>query len=139
MADTYTLEMDVSKLRLPSPAVMAQVDMHVEATAWHILTDARLSIQNPPKSGRTYKRGKRGRMHQASARGEAPATDTGNLAADSGVENMGLGARKVWFGAEYATILENPSQLDRPFLAPAIEKNRERFVDGIKAILRAGL
>lgn len=34
-------------------------------------------IMNPPKTGHVYKRG--GRSHQASAPGEAPANDLGNL------------------------------------------------------------
>jgi len=41
---------------------------------------------DPPRSGRDYPRGKNGLMHRASAPGEAPAPDTGQLRALTSTE-----------------------------------------------------
>lgn len=69
------------------------------------------------RSGRIRKDG-----HQASARGEAPAVDTGYLLNSifSDFPNKGTGI--VGIGAEYAVYLESPEYLHRPFVNPAIEK-----------------
>jgi hypothetical protein len=70
------------------------------------------------KSGRIYKRGNK--THQASARGEAPAIDTGFLANSIQTEFPNRTTGIVTVGAEYGRVLEEI--LDRPFVRPAIDK-----------------
>lgn len=105
-------------------------------TAHQVLARARMLIQSPPKTGRVYKRGNR--AHQASAPGEAPATDTGALVNASKAEQEQAAVWAVTFTAEYAKMLEfgTPVQLAaRPFLRPAVEAERQRFVAAMKRIV----
>ena len=91
------------------------------------------SILRDPKTGAVY--GK----HQASAAGEAPASDTGFLAGSISYQvdrssNEVVGTVKV--SAPYAAPLEFGTRniAPRPFLQPALEQNRPRirkmFKDG---------
>lgn len=77
-------------------------------------------ILNTPKTGRVYRR--RGVEHQASAPGEAPASDTGRLVASirTEYENNNLVGRVV-ASTNYAAHLEFGTQRmqPRPFLRPA--------------------
>lgn len=83
-------------------------------------------ILETPKTGRTYSR--RGVVHQASAPGEPPASDTGRLAGMiqtvfDGEEISG----QVRVGAKYASALEFGTERmePRPFARPAIENTKE--------------
>jgi hypothetical protein len=105
-------------------------------------TDMVARIMNPPKSGRLYKRGK-GRMHQASAAGESPANDTGNLARNittkyddgklEGTVNVGTGyGRRLEYGfvgqdADGRTYDVAP----RPFARPALQDKTAEIRQGI--------
>lgn len=57
-----------------------------------------------PKSGRRYPRGKQS-YHIASAPGESPAVDSGNLTGSIAIESLGLEAR-VGTAVKYAPYLE---------------------------------
>ena len=88
---------------------------------------AKESIQRGIKSGKTYRRG--GVVHQASAEGEAPATDTGFLVSNITHQFAKIGktmASKVLSKANYSEFLEfgTRNMGARPFLQPALEKNR---------------
>jgi HK97 gp10 family phage protein len=88
---------------------------------------AKESIQRGIKSGKTYTRG--GVVHQASAEGEAPATDTGFLVSNITHQFAKKGktmASKVLSKANYSEFLEfgTRNMGARPFLQPALEKNR---------------
>ncbi len=109
----------------------AAIDAVVE-TAYAIQGDAVKSIQRGPKTGREYPRGKK--THRASAPGEAPASDTGNLARNIRVKvNRSKGEVAVEANTPYAAALEfgtrgNPSKKQppmqpRPFMGPAFHKN----------------
>ena len=102
----------------------ARIDDEVNASAQQIVGNAKLAIMNPPKTGRSYKHGKV--VHQSSAPGEAPATDTGNLASSGSVRRAGLAHYQCVFSTPYARALEygNPSGtiLSRPYLRPAVQK-----------------
>ena len=68
-------------------------------------------------------------MHQASAEGEAPATDTGFLVSNITHQFAKKGktmASKVLSKANYSKFLEfgTRNMGARPFLQPALEKNR---------------
>ena len=88
---------------------------------------AKESIQRGIKSGKTYRRGSV--VHQASAEGEAPATDTGFLVSNITHQFAKKGktmASKVLSKANYSKFLEfgTRNMGARPFLQPALEKNR---------------
>ena len=92
-------------------------------------------IQGPPKTGRTYTR--RTVTHKASAAGEYPATDTGNLVSKiSMIVQPFLG--KVTSSAEYSKHLEYGTTYmqARPFMFPSLESNRRQIVQKFK---KAGL
>ena len=108
------------------------------ATALSIERTAILRIQLPPKTGRRYRRG-RGRYHQASAPGESPATDTGNLAGSiRTVQGTRRHTAVVTVGAEYAARLEfgDGRVAPRPFLGPAVEQERPHFEARMRAVGR---
>lgn len=103
----------------------------VEKTAINVQREAVRSIQRGPKTGRVYTRG--GTTHRASAPGQPPATDTGALA--SSVQRVtsddGMQAA-VGTGLDYGAHLEFGTKdiEPRPWLYPALEKNRAAFKEG---------
>lgn len=92
-----------------------------------VQNNAKLSIQNGVKSGAITKKYNPTRIHQASAAGEAPATDTGNLVNNIAVtfDEDGFGAN-VESNAEYSAALEfgTTTMAARPFMHPAKEEAR---------------
>lgn len=99
-----------------------------------VQSDAIKAIQRGAKTGRTYKR--RGVTHQASAPGEAPATDTGRLA--SSVKRVDDGpVVAVGTAVEYGAFLEfGTSKIKaRPWLFPALEANRPAWERGIRDMI----
>lgn len=95
-------------------------------------------VQQPPKTGRIYKR--RGVQHQASAPGEAPASDTGRLVnsitTSYDAENL---SGKVNASTEYAVYLEYGTQKiePRPFMRPALASKRAQIeIDVTRAIVK---
>ncbi|MBK9316909.1 MAG: hypothetical protein IPM55_22085 [Acidobacteria bacterium] len=74
------------------------------------------------KSGRFYKVSKRGRLHQASAPGEAPAILTGFLANSILTSFPSQTTGVITIGAEYAEYLERGTSrmAARPFVEPAL-------------------
>jgi len=114
----------------------------VDATTQKVRTDAIKSIQRGVKSGRIYERSpgqNLSQTHQASAPGEAPATDTGTLVSSIKAATKQLNGRvysdlKYSFWLEYGTVSMEP----RPFLNPALQANKQYFVDQLtKAVQRA--
>lgn len=98
--------------------------------------DAVKSIQRGEKTGRVYERAAGNNLspiHQASAAGEAPATDTGNLVSSSKVVTSGLSGM-VKFTADYAYWLEFGTRLlePRPFLQPALDSNTGYYIDRLQ-------
>lgn len=93
---------------------------------------ARRAIMDGPKTGNEYPRGKN--VHKASAPGEAPANDTGNLAGSVTVVNAQPGPQPeaiVIAGARYAKWLEYGTKdgklKPRPFMRPAAESSIEQI------------
>lgn len=105
----------------------------IEAFAIRIDREIKISIGRGPKSGRLY--GK----HQASAPGQAPATDTGRLVKSISWRsfNRGLSA-EVGSHIFYAPFLEEgTSKMDsRPWLQPAYEKHADDIVDEITETIK---
>ncbi len=129
-------------------ALQREVAAIVEETAYAISTDVVTRIANDEKSGRIYKR-KNGKIHQASAPGEYPASDTGALM-DSYTEGVkpvrsdGL-TWMVGSNQEYAAPLEYGHAIvrngvpvgfvaARPHLTPSVERMRPEFVKRLKQL-----
>lgn len=107
----------------------------VRDTAEGIVAHAKQSMAES-KSGREYKRGKKGRNHIASAPGESPAIDTGFLANSLNAQHSGL-VSTVGTNAEYAMHLEfgTVKMEPRPFFEPAFEAMKPEFERGLKELI----
>ena len=91
------------------------------------------SIQTGPKSGRIYERYNPRRTHRASAPGQAPASDTGNLVRNIVVKQENPDLVKVESNATYSSFLEfgTSKMLARPFLFPATERSRPKIAQAV--------
>jgi hypothetical protein len=118
-----TIKIDTSNFQRN---ITAEVSKIVRQATLMIESNAKIAIQTGPKTGRTYRR--RGRTHRASARGEAPASDTGFLVGSIESNFPSALTGIVTVGAEYARMLEEI--LDRPFVQPAIDKTIEDIESG---------
>lgn len=105
-------------------------------------------IMSPPKTGRVYKSG--GRSHQASAPGEAPANDLGNLVASIREEYEPNHLRGfVVVSAPYAAALEYGAlrmamgsywELEpRPYARPSVAENSETIKVEMQRQIRAAI
>jgi len=87
-------------------------------------------------TGRTYTRGDI--SHTASASGQPPATDTGflgqNITMKVSVESNGSVVGQIISAAPYSKALEfGTTQMDaRPFMQPALEKNKRKILTMFK-------
>ena len=91
------------------------------------------SIQTGPKSGRIYEKYNPRRTHRASAPGQAPASDTGNLVSQIRVREENKDLIKVESNALYSSFLEfgTSKMLARPFLFPASERSRPKIAQAV--------
>jgi hypothetical protein len=107
----------------------------IKLTALAIEADAIKSIQRGQKTGVIYKKGKS--SHQASAAGEAPATDTGKLV--KSIRSV-ISEKEAYVGTDYAVgrYLESGTTRTkaRPWLRPARQKNIKLFLQRLKAALK---
>ena len=98
-----------------------------------VLATAISHIMHDPKTGRIYRR--RGVEHQASAPGEAPASDTGTLVQRSTTEHdAGALVSTVFFRTAYAAALEYGTAkiAPRPYARVSLEEKREEIEQNIK-------
>ena len=112
--------------------MQAELARIVTKTALDIEAGAKVAIQSSLATGRVY--GK----HQASSPGEAPATDTGSLAASISVVDVSKLTKEVVAGADYAEVLElgGVHMQARPFLSPAVEAVRTSFEAAVSAAIK---
>lgn len=95
-------------------------------------------MRQGPKTGRTYRRWKGKKKHQASAPGEVPAVDTGELISrimiDARSDEIEVGAEA---GAPHGAMLEKGTENmePHPFLQPALDEN----LPGIKRNVLAAI
>jgi len=114
----------------------------LKAMAQVLKSSAKNRVISGPKTGRIYRRWNPFRLHQASAPGQAPASDTGLLVASIDAEvdpqqfNIVLSA-----AAPYARDLEygTSKMAPRPFLLPTIYEYRDRIVEGIRRAIKGVL
>jgi hypothetical protein len=98
----------------------------VETRAVYLLT-------NPPKTGRLYRR--RGVVHQASAPGEAPASDSGALVNARRIDvNQQECVARLTFTSAHAPLLERGTRnmAPRPFARRALYESREQVREAIE-------
>jgi len=96
----------------------------LEGGGQEIRKEAVRSIQQDPKSGIIYQRYNPRRRHQASAKGEAPASDTGFLVSQIKVRKKNAEEVVVESTAPYSAFLEFGTTImgERPFMHPATMK-----------------
>ena len=123
MASLKNLEQDLEK---PFREVIA-------GGAQLIRGEAIKSIQSGPKSGRIYEKYNPRRTHRASAPGQAPASDTGNLVRNIVVKQENPDLVKGESNANYSSFLEfgTSKMLARPFLFPATERSRKKIAQAV--------
>lgn len=97
-------------------------------------------IMREPKTGRIYERGPGQNLsptHQASAPGEAPASDSGILAGSVKVVQPSRSFGYVGTDRQYGFWLEygTTRMQARPWLRPSLEENRERILGRFAAAL----
>lgn len=107
----------------------------VRKTAFDVEAEVKKEMR-APKSGRVYRRGSR--SHQASAPGQAPAVDYGQLINSIQVDNVTELKSTVGTNVEYAMPLEYGSRriAPRPVWRPVIEKLRKPFAEAVTFVLR---
>jgi HK97 gp10 family phage protein len=91
------------------------------------------SIQTGSKSGVMYQKYNPRREHRASAPGEAPASDTGNLVSKIIVKQKSKDITNVESNADYSAYLEyGTSKMEaRPFMLPAFEKSKKPIINAV--------
>lgn len=114
----------------------------VNVTANNVRNNAIRSIKQH-SAGETYEKYRPRRTHTASAPGGAPNTDTGRLINSITVDksNTVKPTAEVIAGAEYATWLEfgTTNMEARPFMFPALEKERPEYEKRIREIPKKAL
>ncbi len=91
------------------------------------------SIQSGAKSGIVYEKYNPRRSHRASAPGQAPASDTGNLVSKIIVKQKTKNITNVESNADYSAFLEyGTSKMEpRPFMLPAFEKSKKPIINAV--------
>ena len=120
--------------------VMQGVKQGIVAVTEGVRNEAISLILTGPKTGRIYRR--RSVEHQASAPGEAPASDTGRLVNSirTRYENDYM-TGIVAASTAYATVLEfgTLKMEPRPFMRPALARKRDGIKSTITQFVRAAL
>lgn len=97
-----------------------------------VIEEGNSMIMDGQKTGRIYRR--RGVEHQASAPGEAPASDTGRLvrSARSEYEPADLSGEAIW-STDYAEALEfgTSKMAPRPYARPALAAKKDEITKTI--------
>lgn len=108
----------------------------VTGTALEMIGDVKKAIQRGPKTGRVYRRGNI--THQASAPGEAPATDQGALASSVYFEQTTKLSATIGSRLAYAYYLEfGTSRIaPRPSWTPAAELAQGKLTKRIEKALK---
>ena len=108
----------------------------LEAGIRVVETHVKVELQTPG-SGEVYTRGSR--SHRASAPGQPPAIDTGNLINSIEVGDVTPTQATLGVGAEYAEYLEfGTSRMEaRPFLRPAMDENEDEIIAAVRGTVAA--
>lgn len=115
-----------------------QLGQGLHASALVVQNEARRLVLKGPKTGRIYRAGT-STEHQASAPGEAPASDTGtlvrNIVAEADLTKI---SARVIAKTAYSFFLEHGTRRmkARPFLSKALENKKRQIVAIIQASLK---
>lgn len=125
-------------LRKASAEVREAAAKAVVGTAIELRGDVVKSINRGPASGVTYQKINPKRTHRASAPGQPPMTDTGRLANSITFDRAGPLTATVGSNVIYALYLEYGTRrmAARPFMRPAVERIRPKFLERIEAAIR---
>jgi HK97 gp10 family phage protein len=106
----------------------------LEKAAKEAETEMKTSITSGPKSGVTYTRNNK--FHTASAPGQAPANDSGELAGSIGYKKINDNLHEVKITADYALALEvgTSRMAARPFILPAVQNAKNKLMRALKAL-----
>ena len=118
--------------------VIAQV---LTQSAEAIRDDAAERILQGPKTGRLYRRGGGDAVHQASAPGEAPADESGELANNiiAALDEVETRLRADIIANSVHGIYMELGDPSRPFLTPASEAETPRFQKGVADAVGEGV
>ena len=111
----------------------------VKGGGQQIRNEAIKSIQAGGKSGIVYQKYNPRREHRASAPGQAPASDTGNLVSKIIVKQKSRNRVNVESNANYSAYLEygTSKMQPRPFMLPAFEKSKKPIINAVfKRVVR---
>lgn len=143
---TITIEVEglaqvQAELRKYGAKAEAAIAKAVTATALEVNTEVKRMIQRGPKTGRVYTRGGGQNLsaeHQASAPGESPATDSGDLVVSVYFEQTQKLTATIGSRLAYAYYLEfGTSRIaPRPAWVPASEKGQKALNKRIEKALR---
>ena len=86
-------------------------------------------------SGRIYRRGQK--THQASAPGEPPAVDTGDLRRKTGWQRVGFGIRRYGAATKVGAWMERGTRWikARPWLAPSLARSRGAMREAVRKVM----
>ena len=137
----------LDKLSSASKAVQDSVTASLKAGLFvcgkQVESDWKKSVLAGGKTGRIYKR--RGVTHQASAPGEAPASDTGryvnSINTRAGNDPMAVEVHGGGGIVNYAKGLEfgTSNMAARPAAVPAVEKNKQFINDRLSRAVKEGV
>lgn len=130
----------IAALKKYGAAAAVEVEKAIKKTAINIHSDAVKSVSRAG-SGRLYKRGPGRNLsatHRASKPGDPPAKDTGRLKSslvfkmygNSALVGSSITDKPYPMWLEFGTQNMEP----RPFLGPALEKNRDKYWQRLKDI-----
>jgi phage gpG-like protein len=130
----------IQALYLKANHIGDMVEKAIAKSAGMLVNDIDVSMRQTMKTGNAYKRGSK--THIASAEGEAPAVDTGRLvnsvAALKSVYGDGwLVGTNLAYGRHLEFGTKNMGA--RPWLIPALERNRKKIYSEIQKAMRASL
>lgn len=115
-----------------------EVKKAIDATGLSLRGSVVKKYQRGPATGQIYEKYSPRRTHQASAPGEAPATDTGRLANSVTVEDIGPLTIEVGTDVEYGPWLEFGTRTiePRPNWVPSVQEEEPKYVKRIEAAIR---
>jgi len=110
------------------------IKSQLHVTGHNVVKNVRNIIKTGKRSGRIYTF--RGRAHQASAPGEAPANRTGRLAGSSSYNVRDYTQMEVGETADYALFLEEGTvkMAPRPHLVRAVTKETQSLRVGLESL-----
>lgn len=115
-----------------------EVKKAVDATGLSLRGTIVKKYQRGPATGEIYEKFNPRRTHQASAPGEAPATDTGRLANSVTTEDVGSLEIEVLTEVEYGPYLEFGTRTiaPRPNWVPSVQEETPKYIRRVEAAIK---